>query len=436
MNRTLVKLSGSAGRWAFLLVFAVIGCDVPAPFELSPLDAGRESFPFPPEHLLARGSGNDRVVLTWSSRSTSLQEVRVERGTSPGELGAHVTLIGSSRQYQDLGLSPLYRYWYRLTNVGTNGPSRSATLNIEWQTRILFQLQELTLPPSGQIIDLVMNNVAPVGRLLAVQADGRVSVFSYDGDSYRNTSSAILSPRPTNAALSPLLDHVAVTGDSVLMILSPLLQVIHVLSAPATLRTPSFSSTGLRVLAGSSDGMLRMWETLNGVAVDSIFVPGGGILKCEYSQDGSTIGVLSVDGSIRFYRTIDHSLKGTSLLPGATGLSLDATGTLAAVTKSGAREVRVYQTNNGSSAGLFSGPMELRQAVFTPTGPELLMIGQIPSVRLVNVVLAKDLPIPDDFHPSYVAVAGGFFGRRFAFVRPDNVIVLRYAEPQWVGAKP
>lgn len=155
------------------------------------------------------------------------------------------------------------------------------------------------------------------------------------------------------------------------------LKPLHVLKGRDNMNTVCFSKDGRQLLAGASDGGLKLWRATDGTQVMALDGHDFAVTGVEQSPDGQTIATSSVDETVQLWEST--SGRALQTLYGHVGpvlaVDLSADGRLVA---SGGADgtVRVWKRGDGDRLKVFArhqGPVW--SVTFAPDGRTLLSGG-------------------------------------------------------------
>jgi WD40 repeat protein len=187
----------------------------------------------------------------------------------------------------------------------------------------------------------------------------------------------------------------------------------------ATVRSAAFSADGQRIVSGSEDQTIRVWDAQTGQPIgEPIVGHSNWVNSVAFSPDGKMIASASLDETVRLWRLesgrpaemrIDHAGSGfLNVLFSPDGERVAAAG------KDG--HVRVWDARTGKPLGaeLAGHRGAVRDMAFAPDGERIVSIGDDGTVRLWDGHGAARLPLVLDGQFIGIAFANGHGDHRLA----------------------
>jgi WD40 repeat protein len=193
----------------------------------------------------------------------------------------------------------------RLVTIGGDGFVKV------WDAVSGVLVRALTQPPRGNsLVGYRTGAISPDGALVVA-----MSRFTADMRVWDLRSGAHIVDLPTHAtgfvevSFSP--DGrwlVAMGGDEVRVFDTATWGLARTLEA-ARVRTFAVDATGSRVVTGTSDGDVSVWELSSGRRIQHLLELGDGISRVAYSPDGGTIAAAASDGVVWLWRATSGELR-------------------------------------------------------------------------------------------------------------------------------
>jgi WD40 repeat protein len=144
------------------------------------------------------------------------------------------------------------------------------------------------------------------------------------------------------------------------------------------------SRDGTRVVSGSSDGLVRIWDTSTGAEVRTLEGHTGWVLSVAFSADGTRIVSGSYDKSVRIWDASTgaevHTLEGHTISVRSVAFSADGT---RIVSGSSDNSVRIWDASTGAEVRTLEGHTDVVIAVaFSADGTRIVSGSGDKSVRI------------------------------------------------------
>jgi len=160
-----------------------------------------------------------------------------------------------------------------------------------------------------------------------------------------------------------------------------------------TVRSVSFSPDGTRIVSGSSDKTLRLWDAVSGAHLNTLKGHSDSILSVSFSPDGTRIVSGSSDKTLRLWDAVSgvhlNTLKGHSDLIWSVSFSPDGT---RIVSGSSDETLRLWDAVSGAHLNTLKGHSDwIRSVSFSPDGTRIVSGSDDRTLRLWDAVSGAHL---------------------------------------------
>ena len=184
----------------------------------------------------------------------------------------------------------------------------------------------------------------------------------------------------------------------------------------------SYSDTGERLVTGSADNTLRVWDASTGDLLATLTGHGDAVLVVSYSPDGSYIASGSQDHTLRLWDARTGDLLTTIQAPGVRCLAYSPDGQYIA-TGDAQGMVSVWSTTTGDMVATFNGHMNsVSSVVYHPDGRLITTASADGTVRMWSTLTYSAIGAIEGSLGKVTSVAYGPAGRRLAIGSADGMI--------------
>jgi WD40 repeat protein len=262
---------------------------------------------------------------------------------------------------------------------------------------------------------------SPAGQFIVAFSDGTGMTYT------RSATMSLSGQRSFSAtirgvAIAPALGRTAVAlSDSTVHIMAIDLSSALTLNVPALPASVSFSVDGATVLAGCSDGSVRLWSAATGSPLSTLALPGGAIVYAAFTEDGSRLAAMNSSGNVRVFRSTDLGVAGDLASMGWDACAISPTGEFLAVGIRATGSIRVYRVEGMELIKEVEASGGLTDLTFSGDNRTLLATGTgVPLRRWYN--LNDRVTTNPTFVQGFTAVATSEQGTTFALCRRDGRI--------------
>jgi hypothetical protein len=153
-------------------------------------------------------------------------------------------------------------------------------------------------------------------------------------------------------------------------------------------RSVAFSSDGSRMMSGSDDRTVRIWDTISGLVLHTLEGHSHSVSSVNSSSDGSRIASGSDDHAVRIWDSVSgevlHTLEGHTYSVNSVAFSPDG---LRIVSGSDDHTIRVWDVVSGEVLHTMAGHTDkVKSAAFSSDGSRIVSGSRDKSVRIWNAI--------------------------------------------------
>ena len=194
----------------------------------------------------------------------------------------------------------------------------------------------------------------------------------------------------------------------------------------ATVWSVAFSPDGSRIVSGSSDNTIRLWDTQSGDNIATLEGHSATVLSVAFSPDGSRIVSGSSDNTIRLWDTQSGdniaTLEGHSATVLSVAFSPDGS---RIVSGSSDNTIRLWDTQSGDNIATLEGhSATVLSVAFSPDGSRIVSGSSDNTIRLWDTQSGDNIATLEGHSATVLSVAFSPDGSRIVSGSSDNTIRL------------
>ncbi|CRZ17147.1 WD40 repeat domain-containing protein [Mycolicibacterium neworleansense] len=202
--------------------------------------------------------------------------------------------------------------------------------------------------------------------------------------------------------------------------------LLKVIDLPFVVRSVAFSPDGSRIVSGSADSVVQVWDAVSGQPVGTPMRHGDRVTSVAFSPDGSRIVSGSADNSVRVWDAVTGQSAGEPMRHDAAVMSVAFSPAGSRIVSGGAdKTVRVWDTASGKPVG---APMRHSDTVasvaFSPDGSHIVSGGYDKTVRVWDAVSGRPVGAPMTHGDRVMSVAFGPDGAHIASGSADKTVQM------------
>jgi WD40 repeat protein len=205
----------------------------------------------------------------------------------------------------------------------------------------------------------------------------------------------------------------------------PKIEIVPVLGHSAVVLSVAFSPDGTRVLSGSWDHTMMLWDTATGALIRTFEGHSGGVSSVAFSPSGNRVLSGSWDGTIKLWEAPTGALIRTFKDTGAVNSVAFSPDGARMLSGSDDKTIKLWDVGTGALIRTFEGHSDrVRSVTFSPDADRVLSGSSDKTIRLWNAATGEPMRIFKGHSGVVVAVAFSPEGGRVLSGSEDKTINL------------